>query len=125
MGRLISFAGRLLPYWRWAVAAVVLVAIAAGAFWVRGIVAERDELQTRVAALEADLHMRDRIIIQQRQAMAAADADRARAEKADRQLQANREEVIRAPETDDGPVAPVLARALERLRQQAGAGDTP
>ncbi|HEY8343329.1 MAG TPA: hypothetical protein VIK75_10125 [Calditerricola sp.] len=125
MGWLISVAGRILPYWRWLAAGVVLIAVAAGGIWVRGLIAERDELRTRAAALEADLHMRDRLIILQRQAMAAADADRARAEKADRQLQANREEVIRAPETDDGPVAPVLARALERLRQQAGAGDTP
>jgi len=125
MAALISIAGRLLPSWRWLAAGAVLIAVTTGGVWLRSVIAERDELRTRAAALEADLHMRDRLIILQRQAMAAADADRARAEAAGRELQANREEVIRALETDDGPVAPVLARTLERLRRQAGADAAP
>lgn len=125
MGRLISIAGRLLPSWRWLAAGAVLIAVAAGGVWLRSVIAERDELRTRAAALEADLHMRDRLIILQRDAIAVADADRARAEAADRNLQAARERVLRAPETDDAPIAPVLIDALRSLREQRSAAAAP
>jgi hypothetical protein len=119
MGWLISAAGRLLSYWRWIAAGAVLVAVAAGAVWVRGVVAERDELRREVASLEQAVAARDATIAQQRQAMAVADADRARAEAAYRNLQAARERVLRAPETDDAPQAPVMLDALRSLRERA------
>lgn len=124
MGRLISIAGRLLPSWRWLAAGAVLIAVAAGGVWLRSVIIERDELQARVEALQAELRIRHRIITLQRDAMAAADADRARAEAAYRNLQAARERVLRAPETDDAPIAPVLDDALRSLRRQR-AGTTP
>lgn len=76
----------------------------------------REAAQANADALDAlrDAHRRAL-----EQVEAATEARRER----ERELQSSLEEVRHAPDEDDGPIAPVLGRALERLRERSGSAD--
>lgn len=125
MGALLSILGltkgRLLLIGGLAVAALV------GWFWLQSVLSDRDRLEAEKAALETDLRMVGDVADANRRAFEEAQAEHQRALaaiEAERKayasrlarIQTIREEIDRAPDTDDGPVAPVLRGALERLR---------
>lgn len=102
--------------------ALGVVALLALALWLRlgavqaardAAAADRDRLAHSVEAQAGAIAARDAALA----ALAAeAEAARARAEA----LSLARQEILDAPLRDDGVVAPVLGRALERLRGAAG-----
>ncbi len=108
----------IISFFGWRAAAGLGFVAAAAALWIwigalRGanaaLTTERDRLAASLAAEREALALRDRAVA----ALEAALADaRARAAK----LRQSRQEVIDAPDADDAPVAPVLRRALDGLR---------
>ncbi len=124
--------------WRGLILPALLAVAAFVAFaYVSGLRAERDALAADKARLEASLATAvqaaqdnaaayDRLKADAAKAVAALEAERAALERRTRRTATLRQEVDRAPQTDDGPVAPVLSRALDGLRRAAaggGAGD--
>lgn len=125
-----------------ALSSLKLVAIAAGAavilgalgtiWWLRSTI---EDLEARNAHLEALADAAFDAAEANRAAMARLREDHTRTlaavDRANRDAALAREETMRiraeidhAPEEDDGPVAPVLQRALERLRDaRAARGD--
>lgn len=118
IGALLSSGAGLLGALSWKTYGV-LFALAAGAgLWVwiallradlADLRGERDELKHHLTLQQALLVERDRAIAAYVAAEKQARARRSAAAQA-------REEAIHAPETEDAPIAPVLRRALERLR---------
>lgn len=118
----------LLANWRLVVWGLAALAAAGAVWWVTGMRSDlaaeradnarlRDTLATERAARAALVQERDRIVASMESAARAAAA------RAERVTQL-REEIARAPDSDDGPVAPVLRSALDGLRQpDAAAGD--
>jgi len=113
-----------------AVAGAVIAAVAGYALWER---AGRAEAETALVMAEAratayqeaaEANRRALVLVQENarrseEAVAAAHAgELARLERRTRILT----EIENAPETDDGPLSPVLRRAVERLRESR-AGD--
>lgn len=104
---------RLLPYAKYILVggSVLLVAL-----WITGLINERDRLESQVDTLKATVSQQEAALERQGRAMESLqDEMRAARERAER-LQKNREEILGAPEEDDGAVAPVLRNTLERLR---------
>lgn len=129
---LLSLAGGLLGGWKkWALVGLAVLAVAGYVLLLRAQVAEARldaaQAQHRAAlwegAAETNRKALDRLRADTERAQAEMAATHraalARLERRTRILQ----EIADAPETDDGPLAPVLSRALERLRQQ-GAGNS-
>lgn len=115
---IVSGAGGLFSGLSWKALGLALTLGAAAALWlwISGLrselaeaTAERARFHREAARQRALLAERDRAI----EAFAAAEARAAALRKASNIA---REEASHAPETDDGPLAPVLSRALERLR---------
>lgn len=104
---------RLLPYAKYILVggSVLLVAL-----WITGLINERDHLESQVDTLKATVSQQEAALERQGRAMESLqDEMRAARERAER-LQRNREEILGAPEEDDGAVAPVLRNTLKRLR---------
>lgn len=117
----------LLSYWKVALAVVVVVALAGGAWGIRSYMAEHE-------LMKKDIARKDDVIRENVQALATMtqqhaitvrvlEDERAVAERRSVELNQIRREIANAPDSDDGPVAPVLSRALERLRPEAPAAD--
>lgn len=125
MGALLSrFAGALLGGWRkWALAAGAALVVAGYIGWLKWdiaakeaalarVTAERDEA-VRVAA--ANAQALEQLSQQAVDAIAALEAERAAFARRASRVQVIVREIERAPSTEDGPVAPVLERAIGRL----------
>lgn len=121
----------LLTNWRLVAWGAAALAIGGAVWWVMGLRSDlaaaraeaenlRSTLQSERAARMAIVQERDRVIATMEATASAA------AERAERVTQL-REEIASAPDSDDGPVAPVLERALDGLRLTPGtaAGDHP
>lgn len=121
----------LMPFLRGLLRPRVLIAlagvvVAAGIWWrwndmkrtITQQVSTIEELQAGIAVRDRQLEMRDL-------AAAELEARLSEQEETTRELQTILQEVTSAGADQDGPVAPVLSRALERLRdhQQGGSGD--
>jgi hypothetical protein len=115
----------LLRNWR-------LLALAAAAAFLALLFWQRGQLRAEVRQLQAEAAELRRANAQtvrayedaqafHRQVVAVLEADRAAAEARAARTRGAREEALRAPATDDAPIAPVLRRALDGLR--AGAPD--
>lgn len=129
---LLSLASGLLGGWKkWALLGLAVLAVAGYVLLLRAQVAEARldaaQAQHRAAlwqdAAETNRQALDRLRADTEKAQAEMAATHraalARLERRTRILQ----EIADAPETDDGPLAPVLSRALERLRGQAARDD--
>jgi hypothetical protein len=120
----------LLTNWRLVIWGAAALAIGGAVWWVMGLrsdlAAARAEAENLSAALTIErdaraalVQERDRIVAALEAAQAAASARAARTARL-------REDIARAPDSDDGPVAPVLRGALDGLRHpDPAAGDHP
>jgi hypothetical protein len=103
--------------------ALPVVVIAGAGWWLVGLIQENRDLEHTVAAYEASLEAKNKALAAERRKVAVLSAAKAEAERRAASFRELREEVADAPEADDGPVAPVLARTLERLRERATGED--
>lgn len=118
IGALLSGGAGLLSALSWKTYGLLLALAAGAGLWVwiallradlADLRGERDQLKHHLTVQKALLIERDRAIETYVAAERRASARREAAARA-------REEAIHAPETEDAPLAPVLRRALERLR---------
>ncbi|NVE91559.1 hypothetical protein [Vreelandella titanicae] len=126
---MLSMLGKLIPTWVWA--AVLGIAVVGGLAW--WVLADREQLTTERDAAKAEVetltvsrdhwHQRAMSVTEQ---LGDTRQRYREAEQAVRALQAElieqsagykslRQRIEDAPESDDGPVAPVLRNALESL----------
>lgn len=125
--------GLLLGNWRLVAIGAAVLAAGAAAWWVQGIRADLAQTEMERAVLEASL--RDSLAAMQqaerdhKSALEALEAAEATAAQRGKVLARLKQEIDRAPDTDDGPVAPVLGAALDGLRltpgSSAAADDLP
>lgn len=117
--------------WRVAAIAAAVAAILAAGWWlshrVDTLEAENDTLRSNVvtatAAAQANAAAVDAVKAQAATDMAAVVADRDALARRLAAVAQMKREIANAPASDDGPLAPVLARTLDRLRlTSAGAG---
>jgi len=112
-------ASMVLP-WRWILGGVVALSAAALYFYVGHLRAENERLAKDVAIAvdAANRNAQALIAMDEFHAFAVATLSAERDAFAHRvKVQSNiQREIDHAPSTDDGPVAPVLARALDGLR---------
>lgn len=121
-----------------AIAAVAAAALIAGGLWVRAVVAERDAARLELAAAEADLqrlsdanqaNLRalDRLEMERVLALRRLESSAAEISRLQNTLGFALGGIADAPETHDGPVAPLFLDAARRVRQhqqdRAAAGD--
>ena len=78
----------------------------------------RAETETWKRANEANLQALDRFKVEAARAEVVLRQEAAAARERVRVVTIIKKEVADAPETDNGPVAPVLGRALDRLRER-------
>ena len=118
-------------------AAIAAAVLLGGFLWIKGVLAERDAAEARAQTLavqinEAERINRENVLAAERIQVATdrklAAVTRERDAFADRTAKLNRffDEVRNAPDSDDGPVAPVMQRALERMwggREASGPAD--
>lgn len=100
-------------------AAAVVVALGLIAtiwLWVAHLREENAELRAERGRLHHQIAVQRRLIEDRDRAVAALAAAERQAELKRRAAERAREEVRHAPHAEDGAVAPVLRRALERLR---------
>lgn len=87
-----------------------ILALGAYVYWLQGKAAQVDTLRTELR-IERERHARD---------LAALAAERAATDRRDAIVTSGREAIIAAPAMDDGPVAPVLERALRAADEIGG-----
>ena len=118
-------------------AAIAAAALLGGFFWIKSVIAERDAAEARAQTLTVQLNEAERInrenVLASERIQVATDkklaaVTRERDAFAGRTARLNRffDEVRNAPDSDDGPVAPVMQRALERMwggREATGSAD--
>lgn len=123
----------------WPYIAMGLLAVVIGILWLRldTVSAERDSAELREGVLRdahnEALQVWDAIEAERERALAALEAAEEAADSRARTINRLKLEIARAPDADDGPVAPVLGRALDGLRAdgrapggaEAGAADDP
>lgn len=113
--------------WRLVAVAGIIAGLAIGAMYVAGQLKKIGRLEseltiaTNVARINATTVKIERAEYARREEIAGRrDAQLAKIRGNHAQV---RKEIASAPATDDGPLAPVLRRQLERMRGQAGSGD--
>ena len=97
----------------------LLLALGAGLalwLWISGLRADLAEIQREKATLRRHVALQRSLLAERDRALEAVAEAARRADALRRSSQKAREEAIHAPQADDGPLAPVLRRALERLR---------
>lgn len=85
--------------------------------WIAWLRADNASLRQERAALRSSLAASEQALADQTRATAALEASEARLEAAARAARKARSDALSAPDRDDAPLAPVLARALEALRE--------
>lgn len=125
---ILSSVGGLFNSAVWIVLGVLLLTIAGGYFWIQNLKGEIADHKTRIQSLQVDIqnlqetNKHQAVIIKDLSSELVVQAD-AFAKKA-KLLEKIRvkfvpvlREIERAPETDNGPLAPVLRNTIDRLRQ--------
>lgn len=102
----------------WKLAALMAVLVVGGWLWlwIGGLRVENADLHAERARLRDDLAIHRALLADQNRALRALAKAEAEAVIRRREAELMRREVANAPEEEDGPLAPVLRSALDRLR---------
>lgn len=102
----------------WKLAALMVVLVVGGWLWlwIGGLRVENADLHAERARLRDDLAIHRALLADQNRALRALAKAEAEAVIRRREAELMRREVANAPEEEDGPLAPVLRSALDRLR---------
>lgn len=125
---ILSSVGGLFNSAIWIVLGVLLVTIFGGYLWIQNLKGEIEDHKTRIQHLQIDIqnlqetNKHQSVVIKNLSTelvdQAKAFADRAKLlEKIRVKFVPVIREIERAPETDNGPLAPVLRNTIDRLRQ--------